>query len=128
MGQEQSPQANVVKSAATITVEPPLFVVKSTGVLALTIETVMAKAKSLKNEKGNYTVEYFCEEMLADKLKSFNDYLDANEERKNRELFVKATNALTVPDMAKPDELKAYVSKIEALQRKYRQGSYKAEV
>src|ERR1035437_3267570 len=106
----------------------PLFVVKNDGVLALAITQVMAKAKTLRNERGNYTVEYFCEDVMADAITAFNRYLDTNEERKNRESFTKALNALSVPAMTDPNALKSYVEKVEGLQLKYRQGSYRAEV
>jgi type III secretory pathway component EscR len=106
----------------------PLFVIKDGTVLALAITTVMDKAKSLKNDKGSFTVEYFCEEMLADKLKSFSDYLDANEDRKNRELFTKAMNALATPDMTNPNDVRGYVEAVGRLKLKYRQGASKKEV
>ncbi len=116
---------NAVATPKAIVVETPLFVVKDNTPLALAISLVMDKAKALRNDKGNYTVEYFCDDMLTDAVSGFNRYLDANEERKNREAFTKSMNALTVPDMTKPAELKTYVERVEALQRKFRQGSYK---
>jgi hypothetical protein len=105
-----------------------LFSVKDGSVLALAITNVMAKAKHLRNEKGNYTVEYFCEDMLADKLAAFNSYLDANEDRKNRELFVKAMNALVTPDPNDGKAMQAYVGQVGALKLKYRQGASQKQV
>lgn len=118
------------KNIASKPSETPLFVISEakTPVLALAITTVMAKAKELRNDKGNYTVEYFIGEMLADKLKSFNDYLDANEERKNKDLFQKAMNALPTPDPSKADELAKYFTDLNALKTKYRIGQTKKEL
>jgi type III secretory pathway component EscR len=106
----------------------PLFVVKDGTVLALAITTVMAKAKELRNEKGNYTVEYFIEDALADSVKAFNRYLDQNEDRKNGELFKKAMNALVAPDMNDVNAVKMYCEAVGRLRVKYRQGASKKEV
>lgn len=116
-----------VKQQATVATQP-LFVIKDNSVLALAITQVMEKAKALRNERGNYTVEYFCEDIVADAVTAFNRYLDSNEDRKNREAFTKAMNAMETPDVSNPNALKVYVEKVDALKRKYRQGSYKAEV
>jgi type III secretory pathway component EscR len=128
MGMEQ--EKAVAQAAKSIVANPsvePLFVISEakTPVLALAITTVMAKAKELKNDKGNYTVEYFCAELFSDKLKSFNDYLDANEERKNKELFQKAMNALPTPNPTVPEELVKYFNSLNALKTKYRIGETK---
>jgi hypothetical protein len=125
MANEQA-KANVgTTSNAQAPVATPIYTIMSGSVIALAVETVMLKARSHGKEKGNFSVEYFCEDMLADALKGFSDYIDADRERKDRELFVKACNALTTPDMTKPDEIKGYVNALDALKRKYRQGSYK---
>lgn len=93
--------------------------------VALQIALVREKAQALRNDKGHYSVEYFIEELLSDGIKTFDRYLDSNEERKNREQFTKAMNALTSPDISNADALKTYVGEVEKLQRRFRQGSYK---
>ncbi len=116
-----TPQATSAQAPAPT----PIYVVMSGSKIALAVELVMDKARAHGKDKGNFSVEYFCEDMLADALKGFSDYIDADRERKDRELFVKACNALTTPDMTKPDEIKDYVNKLDGLKRKFRQGSYK---
>jgi hypothetical protein len=121
-------QANVkatTTSNAQAPMATPIYTIMSGSVIALAIDRVMSKARAHNKDKGNFSVEYFCEDMLADALKGFSDYIDADRERKDRELFVKACNALTTPDMTKPDEIRNYVNALDGLKRKYRQGSYK---
>jgi len=123
----ETTKANAQDTSKAVPPLPPtvVFTLMSDKPLALAIELVMKKARDHNKDKGNFSVEYFCEDMLADAIKGFSDYIDADRERKDRELFVKACNALTTPDMTKPDEIKAYVTALDGLKRKYRQGSYK---
>lgn len=124
----ESTKANVATpttSNAQAPVATAIYTIMSGSVIALAIDRVMTKARAHNKDKGNFSVEYFCEDMLADALKGFSDYIDADRERKDRELFVKACNALTTPDMTKPDEIKNYVTALDSLKRKFRQGSYK---
>ena len=119
-------KANVATTSnAQAPVATPIYTIMSGSKTALAVELVMSKARAHNKDKGNFSVEYFCEDMLADALKGFSDYIDADRERKDRELFVKACNALATPDMTKPDEIKNYVNVLGGLKCKYRQGSYK---
>jgi hypothetical protein len=120
-------KANAQDTSKAVPPLPPtvVFTLMSDKPLALAIELVMKKARDHNKDKGNFSVEYFCEDMLADAIKGFSDYIDADRERKDRELFTKAMNALVTPDMTKPTEIETYVKAIESLKRKFRQGSYK---
>jgi hypothetical protein len=124
MAEPTKAQATTGTTAST-QAQPPIFVISAGSKQALAIDLVMKKAREHNKDKGNFSVEYFCEDMLADALTGYSRYLDADRERKDRELFVKALNALTTPDMTKPDEISAYVKATDGLKRKYRQGSYK---
>lgn len=101
-----------------------VFSVKADSTLALQIALTMEKAKKHGKDKGHFSIEYFCEEMLSEKLDTYSNYLDADEDRKNRELFVKAMNALHAPDDS-PESAMAYISHVNNLKRKYRQGESK---
>ena len=92
---------------------------------SLTDDSNMAKAiatvadKAMRYRKEEHSFQYWTEFFLARGAQSFNDYLDNDKERRDKELFNKEVARLVAPNPTDATAMQAYATQIIGLQRKY---------
>ena len=94
--------------------------------LALALAAIAEKASRFG--KGDYSVEHWAEDLLLRGLKTFDNYLDADKERRDKEMYFAAERKLTLPNPQNPADLARYAEAIMQLRRKYGIGGEKKQV
>lgn len=108
---------------AAETKETNIWVLVDGSPLATVLARLAEKAKA--HGKGDYSVQYWTEDMLARGCETFNRYLDADKERRDTASFNIQLSKLTPPNPNDATALALYANQILALQRKYGIGGEK---
>lgn len=87
--------------------------------MGIVLTRLLEKAKAQANDKGNYSVEYFAEDMLSRGCESFNNYLDADKKRRSEKLFTEQLSKLKVPAPDDQAGMLLYASQVSKLQAKH---------
>jgi hypothetical protein len=84
--------------------------------------------KCRKAGKNEHSVEYWCEELLARGATTFSNYLDADEDRRNKASYLAEEEKLPVPNPEDAAAMVAYCAKISGLRRKFRIGGTQVQL
>jgi hypothetical protein len=100
-------------------------------VFTLTSESPLAKAvaavadKAERYGKGQHSVQYWTEDLLSRGVQTFDNYLDADKARRDRESFNREVSRLAAPAPDDVDAMVAYAKQVQSLQRRYGIGGEK---
>lgn len=102
------------KNAAETTV---IYSVIEGSPMAMVLTRLAEKAQRYGKEQRS--VQYWAEDMLSRGCETFNNYLDADKERRDTAKFNAELSKLPAPNPNEPESLIKYGTAIVALQRKY---------
>ena len=105
-----------------------VFSLMSDSPLIVAIGRLADKCKRYRPQDSEHSAEYWCEEMLARGINAFDNYLDSDFDRRNREAYVREMSKLSIPNPENAEAMANYALKVASLQRKFRIGGQQAEV